>query len=188
GYGQLTLTIGKYYRVTGESTQHRGVLPDIELPSLVDTDTVGESTRETALPWDRIDPTGYRADSTLDSAIQMLESRHFERASHDPDFNYLLSDIEAIDDLRNRETVSLNLTERQAARDALEQKQLARENARRVALGLAPIESIEELDREENPDILLDQATRVVADMADLESRIPARALVTDEPEARPAG
>ena len=58
--GQLTLTIGKYYRVTGESTQHRGVIPDIELPSMVDTATVGESTRDTALPWDRIQPTRFR--------------------------------------------------------------------------------------------------------------------------------
>ena len=61
--GQLTLTIGKYYRVTGESTQHRGVIPDIELPSMVDTATVGESTRDTALPWDRIQPTRFRADT-----------------------------------------------------------------------------------------------------------------------------
>ena len=53
-YGQLTLTIGKYYRVTGESTQHRGVIPDIELPSPWDVENVGESTRDTALPWDRI--------------------------------------------------------------------------------------------------------------------------------------
>ena len=63
--GQLTLTIGKYYRVTGESTQHRGVIPDIELPSMVDTATVGESTRDTALPWDRIQPTRFRADPAL---------------------------------------------------------------------------------------------------------------------------
>ena len=54
GLGQLTLTIGKYYRVTGESTQHRGVSPDIELPSHINAELVGESVRETALPWDTI--------------------------------------------------------------------------------------------------------------------------------------
>ena len=53
GYGQLTLTIGKYYRVTGDSTQHRGVTPDIPLPSLIDVKSVGESTQDHALPWDR---------------------------------------------------------------------------------------------------------------------------------------
>jgi carboxyl-terminal processing protease len=48
GLGQLTLTIGKYYRVTGESTQHRGVDPDIALPSHIDATIVGESVRESA--------------------------------------------------------------------------------------------------------------------------------------------
>ena len=51
GLGQLTLTIGKYYRVTGESTQHRGVDPDISLPSPIDATVVGESVRDSALPW-----------------------------------------------------------------------------------------------------------------------------------------
>ena len=51
GLGQLTLTIGKYYRVTGESTQHRGVNPDIELPSHINAELVGESVRDSALPW-----------------------------------------------------------------------------------------------------------------------------------------
>ena len=61
GLGQLTLTIGKYYRVTGESTQHRGVDPDIALPSHIDATIVGESVRETALPWDTIRTTKFRA-------------------------------------------------------------------------------------------------------------------------------
>ena len=95
--GQLTLTIGKYYRVTGESTQHRGVIPDIELPSMVDTTTVGESTRDTALPWDRIQPTRFRARhgrSTRSS--DTLRTHQAARATEDPDFRYLLSDIAAI--------------------------------------------------------------------------------------------
>ncbi len=60
GFGQLTLTIGKYYRVTGESTQHRGVDPDIALPSGIDTELVGESVRDTALPWDTVQTTRFR--------------------------------------------------------------------------------------------------------------------------------
>ena len=59
GFGQLTVTIGKYYRVTGGSTQHNGVEPDITLPSLLDSDEIGESSRESALPWDRIDAARY---------------------------------------------------------------------------------------------------------------------------------
>ena len=88
--GQLTLTIGKYYRVTGESTQHRGVIPDIELPSMVDTATVGESTRDTALPWDRIQPTRFRADTALAAEIDDLRAHQQLRAANDPEFSYLL--------------------------------------------------------------------------------------------------
>jgi len=170
GYGQLTLTIGKYYRVTGGSTQHRGVEPDIELPSLVDIDTVGESTRDTALPWDQIEATGFKAENSLDEDIRMLASRYQERTVTDPDFNYLVDDIAAVGALRNRETVSLNLTVRQGEREELRTQQLVRENARRAALGLEPLASIEELESLEPPDILLEQATGVVADMAELQA------------------
>ncbi len=169
GYGQLTLTIGKYYRVTGGSTQHRGVEPDIELPSMVDVETVGESTRDTALPWDQIDATGYNVESSLDDEIQQLEANYLQRSATDPDFNYLLDDIEAFVALRDRETVSLNLEQRRAERESLQQEQLARENRRREALGLDALASIEELESAEGPDILLEQATSVVGDMITLE-------------------
>jgi carboxyl-terminal processing protease len=173
GYGQLTLTIGKYYRVTGGSTQHRGVVPDIELPSLVDTTTVGESTRDTALPWDQIEPTRFRSESSLAPAIQVLGERQSARAATDPDYNYLLEDIAAFSELRDRETVSLNLIERQAERDRLQEEQLVRENERRAASDLEPLASIEDLEAVEATDILLQQATEVVADMAALEGAPP---------------
>lgn len=174
GYGQLTLTIGKYYRVTGGSTQHRGVEPDIELPSLVDTATVGESTRDTALPWDQIEATGFRADTSLDDAIPLLEARYQQRAANDPDFNYLVDEIHAVDALRSPDTVSLNLAARQAQRQTMRAEQLQRENDRRLALGLEPLESADELESMEPPDILLEQATGVVADMAALQRPAPA--------------
>ena len=63
--GQLNVTIGKYYRITGESTQDRGVTPDIALPSLIDANEVGESTRDRALPWDHIEPAAFRVEGDL---------------------------------------------------------------------------------------------------------------------------
>jgi carboxyl-terminal processing protease len=89
GYGQLTLTIGKYYRVTGESTQHRGVDPDIELPSMIDTEAFGESVRDSALPWDTIQTTRFRAGEPLDNTIESLIANQLERAKSDPNFLYL---------------------------------------------------------------------------------------------------
>ncbi|HEY8521687.1 MAG TPA: carboxy terminal-processing peptidase [Gammaproteobacteria bacterium] len=164
--GQLTLTIGKYYRVTGESTQHRGVIPDIELPSRVPLDTVGESTRETALPWDRIQPTQFRPLPSLDEEIALLKAHQQERAAKDPDFAYLLSDIKALEEARARKAMSLNIEQVKAERERLEQERLARENARREAQGLPPLASIEELESTDTADkIILEQAARIVAEL-----------------------
>jgi len=166
GLGQLTLTIGKYYRVTGDSTQHRGVDPDIALPSVINSDEVGESTRPTALPWDRIRPTRYEAREPLDPTIDLLSTNFRERLKSDPDYDYLLKDIEAAQNMRERKTVSLALGERKQEREHLQAERLARENQRREALGLEPVESVEALDEEEEPDILLKEAASIVADMA----------------------
>jgi carboxyl-terminal processing protease len=166
--GQLTLTIGKYYRVTGESTQHRGVIPDIELPSMVDTTTVGESTRDTALPWDRIQPTRFRADPTLAQVLPDLRAHQQTRAASDPEFSYLLSDIAAVKEIAAQKSVSLNLEGRIAENKRLEEGRLTRENQRRAALGMQPLTGIDQLDQAEPTDaIVLRQAARIVAELAD---------------------
>ena len=173
-YGQLTLTIGKYYRVTGESTQHRGVIPDIELPSPWNVDNVGESTRDTALPWDRIQRTTFSAYREDYAPIEILRTRQNERSLGDPDFNYMVSSIEAQRQLSDRKIVSLNLEQRKAEIEDREQERLQRENERRAGLGLEPIEDLEDLaEEDELPDVLLDQATRIVADMASLDEPPP---------------
>ena len=173
-YGQLTLTIGKYYRVTGESTQHRGVIPDIELPSPWDVESVGESTREEALPWDRIPQTPFSAYSEDYAPVEVLRSRQNERSLGDPDFNYMVSSIEAQRSLSDRKIVSLNLEQRKAEVEDREQERLRRENERRAGLGLEPIDDLDDLaEEDELPDVLLDQATRIVADMAALDEPPP---------------
>jgi carboxyl-terminal processing protease len=167
--GQLTLTIGKYYRVTGESTQHRGVLPDIELPSMVDTATVGESTRDTALPWDRIQPTRFRPQTGLDALIPKLRADQVAREADDADFRYLLGEVAAFKQISSQKSVSLNLDERMAENRSLEQGRLDRENQRRAALGLEPLKGVDQLESAEQPEvILLNEAARVVAELSEL--------------------
>ncbi|HUL81330.1 MAG TPA: carboxy terminal-processing peptidase [Gammaproteobacteria bacterium] len=184
--GQLTLTIGKYYRVTGESTQHRGVIPDIELPSMVDTATVGESTRDTALPWDRIQPTRFRPIPGLDAELDTLRKDQAARAAQDPDYRYLVSDVAAFKELNAQKTVSLNFKTRQAENKALEQGRLDRENKRRAALGIAPLAGVDQLESAEAAEtILLHEAARVVAEMAELQH--PHQRQLLSGPEARPA-
>ena len=165
GFGQLTVTIGKYYRVTGDSTQHRGVTPDIELPSPIDAKDVGESTRSSALPWDRIRPADFAPAPATAGDVSLLGKVHSLRVRDDPDFNALLSDIDAVSRMRSRESVSLSLEARKAERAALEEERLARENTRRQARDLPRLESIEELDAAELGDALLTEASEIAADL-----------------------
>ena len=166
GFGQLTLTIGKYYRVTGESTQHRGVDPDIKLPSGIDAKLVGESVRDSALPWDTVQTTRFRKGKPLDSTIELLSVNHNERSKADPNFQFQMDMIRAAEEARSHKTITLNIEKRRDERKLNLEQRLQRENARRVALNLAPIDSFDEIDDEEHPDVLLDQAAGIVTDLA----------------------
>lgn len=173
GLGQLTLTIGKYYRVTGESTQHRGVSPDIALPSPIDAELVGESVRDSALPWDTIRTARFRAGSPLDQTIATLATSHSERSKSNPDFQYLVDGIQDIEEARDRKIVSLNIEARKAEREEQRQRRLQRENERRAALGIEPVETVEELEDIELPDVQLNEAADIVTDLAEIR-QIPA--------------
>jgi carboxyl-terminal processing protease len=166
GLGQLTLTIGKFYRVTGGSTQHRGVIPDIELPSAIDSAVIGESSRDRALPWDQIAATRYSAQQPLDTAIDALTRFKSAQLTEEPDFRYLRAELAAADELRSRTSVSLNLEARRQERESLRQAQLARENSRRTARGLPAIEAIENVKPEDQPDVLRDTAAALVWQLA----------------------
>jgi len=163
--GQLTVTIGKFYRVTGESTQLRGVSPDVPLASLIDLKDVGESALDEALPWDRIPGVPYRAEQGDGVVPAVLASEEGARAAADPDYRWLVADIAAVQEVRRQTSVSLNLKARQEERATLDRDRLARENKRRAALGQVALKSVEEIKTDEAPDIVLDQATEVMADM-----------------------
>jgi len=164
--GQLNVTIGKYYRITGESTQDRGVTPDIALPSLIDATEVGESTRDRALPWDHIEAASFHAEGDLKSLTTTLEKLHEERTANSADFHYLHDDIAALDAMRSQKTVSLNIKTREAERKRLDDDRLERENAWRVAHDVKPVKSLEEIKDDAAAGILLDEATQIAADMA----------------------
>jgi carboxyl-terminal processing protease len=167
--GQLTVTIGKFYRVTGESTQHRGVEPDVPLVSAIDAKEVGESALESALPWDRIAGVPFKTSASLPPSapsLATLTSEEDSRAQHDPDYKWLVSDIAALDVVREQKTVSLNLKERREERTRLDKERLERENSRRAAKNLPAFKSVEELDKaKDTTDVVLDQATQVMADV-----------------------
>ena len=173
--GQLTVTIGKFYRVTGESTQHRGVEPDVALASPIDLEEVGESALDDALPWDRIAGVPFRTDSRSPESLAQLAIEEGDRAKRDPDYRWLVSDIAAVDDLRKQKSVSLNLKARREERVRLEADRLGRENARRVAQGKSALKTVDEIDARESLDVVLNQAAEVMADMVTGIRPIPAK-------------
>jgi carboxyl-terminal processing protease len=166
GFGQLTLTIGKYYRVTGESTQHRGVDPDIALPSHINAELIGESVRDSALPWDTVQTTRFRAGKPLEGMIESLTVSHAERSKADPNFQFQLETIRAAEEIRAQKTMSLNMEARRTEHEQDLQRRVDLENERRTALGIEPIESLDDIEDDDFPDIQLDQAAGIVADLA----------------------
>src|ERR1700685_3256165 len=164
--GQLNVTIGKYYRITGESTQDRGVTPDIALPSLIDANEVGESTRDRALPWDHIEPATFRMEGDLKPIAASLTKLHEERTAGSADFRYLRADITALDSVRNQKSLSLNLKPRETERKQLDASRLERENALRAAHGQPPFKSLDEIKDDPAAGIILDEATQIAGDFA----------------------
>src|SRR4029078_5283799 len=164
--GQLTVTIGKFYRVTGESTQHRGVEPDVPLPSQIDMEEFGESALEGALPRDRIPGVPFHSEAKSSQPnIAALAVEEKTRADKDPDYRWLVADLAAAQTVRKQTSLSLNLEQRKAERERLEEAPLTRENARRSAQNLPALKTTEELADAKFPDTVLDQAAEVMTDM-----------------------
>jgi carboxyl-terminal processing protease len=182
--GQLNVTIGKYYRITGESTQDRGVTPDIALPSLIDASEVGESTRDRALPWDHIEAATFRTEGDLKQITGTLEKLHEERTANSADFRYLHDDIAALDAVRSQKTLSLNIKTREAERKRLESERLDRENAWRAAHDMKPVKALDEIKDDAASGILLDEASQIAADLAvaTVHRVVPTQARRTDKP------
>ncbi len=157
--------------------------PDIALPSLIDANEVGESTRDRALPWDHINPADFKVEGDLKPTTATLEKLHDERTKDSPDFIYLREDIAALDAIRSQKTLSLSIKVREAERARQDAQRLARENAWRAAHGTPPLKSLEELKDDAASGILLDEASQIAADFATIEQRraqLPTQAKRTD--------
>ncbi|NNM61268.1 MAG: carboxy terminal-processing peptidase [Steroidobacteraceae bacterium] len=166
--GQLNVTIGKYYRITGGSTQDRGVMPDISLPSLIDVRDVGENTHDRALPWDHIQPARFTVEGDLQPVIAKLRKLHDARTKNSPGYRYLESDIEALDEMRAQKSLSLSIKVRKAEQASDDRALLARENAWRLANGKKPYKSVADVKKDESAGIILTEATQIAADFATL--------------------
>jgi carboxyl-terminal processing protease len=141
--GQLKITESKFYRVSGGSTQHRGVVPDINYPSLFDPEKIGESALDNALAWDQIAPTRFNRYNNYDTIIPTLASLHNARAANDPDYQFLQDQVDLAQGARAISVLPLQQSGRIAMRDEQEALALAIENKRRLSKGLEPLETLD---------------------------------------------
>lgn len=143
--GQLKITESKFYRVSGDSTQHRGVIPDITLPNLIDSEEVGESAYTNALPWDKIHPVSHDIYYDIPTIMEQINPVHESRVAANPDFNFLRNQLTLVNELKEKTALSLNEADRLKEKKLLDQRNLAAENARRKAKGEAPYPDYEAL-------------------------------------------
>ena len=161
-YGQVKLTRSKFYRISGASTQHRGVIPDITFPDFYDAyEDIGESSLDGALPWDTVRPVEYRTYNSIQTMLPELQNLHDERAKTSPDFIYLLGQIERTRALREKEIFSLNELVVKQEREDSRREEFDAENMRRALKGI-PLEEWKE-DAEEDSTEFTDEETILVA-------------------------
>lgn len=168
--GQLKITIAKYYRVSGASTQNRGVIPDITFPSAIDPKDFGESAEPSALPYDEIKPASFNKFEDIKKFIPELLTKHQARISNDKDFEFLKEDIRIYQENKLKESISLNEDKRKIEKEDEEQRKSDR-NAEIISNS-----DIELLDGEipvtnnQKKDFILDETGKILSDLILLTS------------------
>ncbi len=146
--GQLKITQAKFYRVSGESTQHAGVAPDVSFPAIYDTDKIGESSLDDSMPWDEIKPAVYHHSVEIQRVLPVLVQRHKDRVAHDPDFIYLRALMQKSRENSKETEISLNEAVRLKEKQDDDAWRLGIENKLRAAKGEPLLKSIAELDAQ----------------------------------------
>ncbi len=146
--GQLKITAAKFYRVSGQSTQHQGIVPDVALPELFDTTQIGESSLDDALPWDMIQPALFTRTNDLQGVLGELRGLHETRVAEDPEFGYLRALAAKAKERSERTHLSLNEDVRRKEKQEEDAWRLELENGLRKIQGKEPLASLDDLEDE----------------------------------------
>lgn len=147
--GELKITYQKFYRVTGSSTQHKGVTPDVELPTPFSASEFGESSNPNALPWDVIRGTGYQQTGDVTrKTIAEINKDYQNRLKYDEALKRYVAETEVVRENLNVTRISLN--------EQIRRKEMAEQDARKAAIGMdtrvnpegAPVTELEKLTDE----------------------------------------
>lgn len=171
--GDLKITESKFYRVSGDSTQHRGVVPDIHFPSLLPFDEIGESALDYALPWDQIDAVPHYYHANIKAFVPALTKKHQARMQDSAEYKYLQQQRNWLDSLRERKFLPLNMAAREQLKKQDNAHVLAMHNRVRQSKGLPPFKAIAELEedlrakrdrKDPHDDFLLMESAQILRD------------------------
>lgn len=163
--GQVKVTLAKFYRVTGSSTQHKGVTPDVEFPSVFSSEEFGESSQPSALPWDKIASTNFKATKMVpNSVLESVRSQYQKRLQTDPELKGLVRDTEKVKEARKDSRLSLLESKRIAEREE-DQKNRAVNSELNSVIDMSEIGEDEEVKKEEVKDPYLKEGLNVMADL-----------------------
>ena len=200
-FGQVKLTIAQFFRVSGGSTQNKGVVPDISFPASVDASEFGESTYDNALPWTRIASVPHTSYGNFAPLLPKLETLHTTRVANDKEFQWWSDDVAQFRAERAKKSISLNENERRAERDTEDAKRKQRQAERKsLGLDLDPLadddiddglaaserdiakDAAREKLAENRPDPLLRESASILADavrLLDNDGKLSAQVLPT---------
>ncbi len=171
-FGQLNLTIAKFYRITGNSTQRHGVTPDITFPSVIPLDKYGEDTEPSAMPFDVIPKSDYTKFSDLSGVIPQLKTLHDQRMAISDSYKYLLQDVADFKTHDAERSITLNEVQLKKQRDSDDQKTFDRDNLQRIALGLKPLKKGDTKPKNEDLDFVKIEAGQIVTDYININNKV----------------
>jgi carboxyl-terminal processing protease len=163
-FGQLNVTIGKFYRINGSSTQHKGVMPDIALPSYITPARYGEDNERSAMPWDTIGKSDYSKIGSLNKVVPVLTSLYQQRSQADPAYKAYYNVVKAYQDNETPISIPLSVKELKRKRDTQAAAALDRENRLRVAIGLPVLKEGEARPRTDDLDFMKTEAGQILTD------------------------
>lgn len=182
--GQIKITESKYYRIDGSSTQNKGVIPDIELLSTWDIESVGESSYPTALEWDTVRPYRHKKFNFNPNQVDEIKGLYSKRLDTNPNLKYLSEVRERYYLNKDKKLLSLNLDTRKLEKNAREDWLLQIENNRRKDLGLDTFLTYKDFNesnkKNENAnndidferDYLLIESTNIINDYLNLNKKL----------------
>ncbi|MDH5256911.1 MAG: carboxy terminal-processing peptidase [Gammaproteobacteria bacterium] len=178
--GKLKITMAQFFRVNGDSTQHRGVVPDIVFPTSVRNEDQGERSLPHALPWAHINAAKYEHDQHFPMSIEKIGKRHRARIKNDSGFNFLLAQAKISKEVMDKKSVSLLKSKREDERELQKKVRNERLNDFRVSRGMKPVslndDEIKDDDEnkhlsEEINQILLREAATILVELSSLPDK-----------------